>query len=153
MKRIGAHEAVADHAEVARRGQADRGPHRQAFEVADFAEPRPRLVAAAGVEEEELHRVVPPPDALDVRQRFEQLGPERPRAHGGLGFVEEIEKRAAALAVERANQLEVANRCVVQDEAVTGGVERRLVNLGMSLVRACVVEHQRRRAARGLLAR
>ena len=92
MKRLGAQEAVADHAEISRGGQADRRSHRETLDVADFPEPRPRLVATTGVDEEELDRVEPSPDALDVGQGLEQLGPKRPGAHGGFGFVEEIEK-------------------------------------------------------------
>jgi hypothetical protein len=96
---------------------------------------------------------VPSPNALDVGQRFEQLRSKRSCPHGGLGFVEEGEERAAALAVERTDQLEVANRRIVQDEAVTCGVERGLVNLRMSLVRLGITEDQRCCAPRRVLAR
>ncbi len=74
MKRFCADEAIADHTEVAGGCQADRRPHREALEVADFAEPRPRLVAATRIEEEELYCVVAPPNALDVGKRLQQLG-------------------------------------------------------------------------------
>ena len=71
MKRSGAQEAVANDAEVAWRGQPDGRADREALDVADLAEACPASVAAPGVDEKDLDRVVPSPDALDVGQRFE----------------------------------------------------------------------------------
>ena len=128
MKRLGAREAVSDDAQVSWRRQAHRGAHRQSFDVPDLGESRPRLIAAAGVGKEQLHGVVAAPDAFDVGQRFEQAGPKRPCAHGGLGFVEQLKKRATTLAVQGAHQLQVADRRVVEDQSVAGSVERGRVD-------------------------
>ena len=128
VKRRGAREAISNHAQVSRRCKPDRGAHRKPLDVTDFRESRPGLIAAARVREKELHSIMAPPDALEVGQRFEQSRPERPCAHRRLGFVEQMKERAPTLAVQGAYELQIADRRIVEDQAVACGVQRGRVD-------------------------
>ena len=84
-------KTVPNHAEVSRRRETDGGSDRQPLHVADFGQHRPGLRAKRSIQHEELDRVVPTTDSLDVGERFEEARPQCTRAHRGFGVVEKGE--------------------------------------------------------------
>ena len=75
-------DALAQRAEIARGGLSERGARGQPLEIAHVAEPRTERLAQRRVEQEQLHRVVPPTNGRHLGERGEQPTAQEARARG-----------------------------------------------------------------------
>ena len=122
-------------------------PHRvdllhEPLEVAHSGEQPSQRGKCAAVVDERLHAVQPRVDVGGARERTHRPVPERARAHGGPGDVEDSEERRRLRNVPAGNELQVPQRSRVQDERVVRLSYRELpdVRYGMAQRRADVVE-------------
>src|SRR5437588_238926 len=88
-----AEQRVAQGAQLARRGPPERGPTRQALEVAHAVERLPQAVAPAHVAGEHLHGIEPCVDPRRLDQRGQEPAPQQARTHRRHGPVEHVEQR------------------------------------------------------------
>src|SRR5206468_4128234 len=104
------------------REPAPRVPRRLA-QLVDFpAAPRPERPAQLEALHQLLYRVEPPADRGGIEQRIDEPLAQPPRAHRRGRLVEHPEERAAPLAAERLQQLEVPARRRVELEKAGRGV-------------------------------
>src|SRR5690606_3324759 len=113
-------EPVAQRPEVARRRLVQTGPYRQAFEIVDPSDCRPKLLARARVDQEQLDAVEPAPDPLDVERRRYQPAPKQTRTGRRQGAIDGVEQRARPFTGLRAQELEVRLGSTIDDQKSRG---------------------------------
>ena len=80
-RRARGEQTVAQRAQVARGGRAQRAAHGQALDVPHLTELVAQLFAQARVHDQRLDQIQAPPNALDVGQRSQESSPQQTRAH------------------------------------------------------------------------
>ena len=146
-------QRAAQRAELPRVDRAQARPRGQADHVPHVLEPRLQLGPQRGLGHQRIDRVEAVCDDLSVPRGRAQPPPQQPSTHGGLRAVDRPQQRAPAQAVPQGSeQLEVADRSLVEDEMVGGLVasqavqQQRLPGLGG----LGIGEHHRRRDLFGL---
>ena len=104
----GSGDAVADGGKVAGAAARDNEPRQGTGEIGCRLEALAHLGARRHVGHEKFDRIVPPADRGGVGQRSGEALGEKARARSRHGAVDGGEQRSAALARERAHELEIA---------------------------------------------
>ena len=111
-------QRLAQRDQVARAGRADRHPADEPLEIVDGAQRIAQAAALGRLEGELLDGVEPILDPLERGQRAHQPGPQAARAHHRLGAIDHRQQRTFASAVGALEDLEVAERHRIDQQAV-----------------------------------